>query len=100
MKDVQAAKKESQGEKRKEAREEAPFKKQCAEFRDNKAPFYRIHTVYTPLMVPITQALMAVEGKGYSLAPGHGESNLNVPSPTSSAVIIMITAILPKNVDT
>ncbi|KAL2230933.1 UNVERIFIED_CONTAM: hypothetical protein Sindi_1687700 [Sesamum indicum] len=57
MEDAQAAKKENQGEKRKEASEEAPFKKQRTKFRDKKTSFHRIHAVYTPFTVPITQAL-------------------------------------------
>ncbi|KAL0448744.1 UNVERIFIED_CONTAM: Pro-Pol polyprotein [Sesamum latifolium] len=64
MKDGQAAKKESRGEKRKEVKEETPSKKPRTEFREKKASYQRINTVYTPLTVPITQALMAVEGKG------------------------------------
>ncbi|KAL2235814.1 UNVERIFIED_CONTAM: hypothetical protein Sindi_1313600 [Sesamum indicum] len=63
MKDAQAAKRESRGEKRKEAREEAPIKKQRTEFREKKVLFHRIQAVYIPLAVPITQALMAVKGK-------------------------------------
>ncbi|KAL0455599.1 UNVERIFIED_CONTAM: hypothetical protein Slati_0899100 [Sesamum latifolium] len=63
MEDAQMAKKESRGEKRKEVKEEAPSKKPRNEFREKKAPYQRINIVYTPLTIPITQALMAVEGK-------------------------------------
>ncbi|KAL0407963.1 UNVERIFIED_CONTAM: hypothetical protein Sradi_1730700 [Sesamum radiatum] len=48
----------------KEVKEEAPSKKLWNEFREKKAPYQRINIVYTPLTVPITQALMAVEGNG------------------------------------
>ncbi|KAL0410841.1 UNVERIFIED_CONTAM: hypothetical protein Slati_3673800 [Sesamum latifolium] len=69
MEDAQAAKKESRGEKRKEVKEKIPSKKPQNEFREKKAPYQRINTVYTPLTVPITQALMAVEGKGLLARP-------------------------------
>ncbi|KAL2251374.1 UNVERIFIED_CONTAM: hypothetical protein Sindi_2259700 [Sesamum indicum] len=69
MEDVQAAKKESHGEKRKEARDQAPFKKQHSDFRDKKAPFQRIHVVYSLLRIPITQDLMVVKGKGLLTRP-------------------------------
>ncbi|KAL0449270.1 UNVERIFIED_CONTAM: hypothetical protein Slati_1483400 [Sesamum latifolium] len=70
MEDAQAAKKESRGEKRKEVKEETPSKKHRNEFREKKAPYQRINAVYTPLTVPITQALMAVEGKWLSWKEG------------------------------
>ncbi|KAL0462839.1 UNVERIFIED_CONTAM: hypothetical protein Slati_0171500 [Sesamum latifolium] len=63
MEDAQDAKKESRGEKRKETKEEAPSKKPQTDLRDKKATFQRINAVYTPLTVPITQALMVVQGK-------------------------------------
>ncbi|KAL0405124.1 UNVERIFIED_CONTAM: hypothetical protein Slati_3826300 [Sesamum latifolium] len=63
MEDAQAAKKESRGEKKKEVKEETPSKKPRNEFREKKAPYQRINTVYSPLTLPITQALMEVEGK-------------------------------------
>ncbi|KAL0421277.1 UNVERIFIED_CONTAM: hypothetical protein Slati_3150600 [Sesamum latifolium] len=49
MEDAQAAKKESPGEKMKEVKEETPSKKPRNEFREKKAPYQRINTVYTPL---------------------------------------------------
>ncbi|KAL0433275.1 UNVERIFIED_CONTAM: hypothetical protein Slati_2661800 [Sesamum latifolium] len=69
MEDAQAAKKESRGEKRKDAKEETPSKKPQTDSRERKAPYQRINAVYTPLTVPITQALMAVEGKGLLARP-------------------------------
>ncbi|KAL0453486.1 UNVERIFIED_CONTAM: hypothetical protein Slati_1326700 [Sesamum latifolium] len=69
MEDAQAAKKESRGEKRKDIKEETPSKKPQTDSRERKAPCQRINTVYTPLMVPITQALMTVEGKGLLARP-------------------------------
>ncbi|KAL0445999.1 UNVERIFIED_CONTAM: hypothetical protein Slati_1727800 [Sesamum latifolium] len=69
MEDVQAAKKESSGEKRKEVKEEAPSKKPHIETRDKKPPFQRVNIVYTPLTVLITQAFMAVEEKGLLTRP-------------------------------
>ncbi|KAL0406283.1 UNVERIFIED_CONTAM: hypothetical protein Slati_3942200 [Sesamum latifolium] len=67
--DAQAAKKESRGEKRKDSKEETPSKKPRTEFKERKAPYQRINAVYTPLTVPISQALMAVEGKGLLARP-------------------------------
>ncbi|KAL0313460.1 UNVERIFIED_CONTAM: hypothetical protein Sradi_5745300 [Sesamum radiatum] len=67
--DAQAAKKESRGEKRKETKAEAPSKKSQTDFRDKKPPLQRVSVVYTPLTVPITQALMAVEGKSLLTRP-------------------------------
>ncbi|KAL0453905.1 UNVERIFIED_CONTAM: Pro-Pol polyprotein [Sesamum latifolium] len=64
MEEAQAAKKETKGEKRKEIKEETPSKKPGVDFRERKSPFQRVNAVYTPLTVPITQAFMAVEGKG------------------------------------
>ncbi|KAL0394902.1 UNVERIFIED_CONTAM: hypothetical protein Slati_4456400 [Sesamum latifolium] len=69
MEDAQAAKKESREEKRKETKEEVTSKKPHVDMRDKKPPFQRVNTVYTPLTVPITQALMAVEGKGLLTRP-------------------------------
>ncbi|KAL0320153.1 UNVERIFIED_CONTAM: hypothetical protein Sradi_5276800 [Sesamum radiatum] len=45
MKDAQAAKKESRGEKRKETKEEAPSREPRTDFRDKKASFQRINAV-------------------------------------------------------
>ncbi|KAL0405503.1 UNVERIFIED_CONTAM: hypothetical protein Slati_3864200 [Sesamum latifolium] len=69
IEDAQAAEKERRGEKRKEVKEETPSKKPRNEFREKKAPYQRINTVYTPLTVPITQALMEVEEKGLLARP-------------------------------
>ncbi|KAL0378469.1 UNVERIFIED_CONTAM: hypothetical protein Sradi_3152400 [Sesamum radiatum] len=44
-------------------KEETPSKKPQTEFKEKKAPYQRINIVYTTLTVPITQALMTVEGK-------------------------------------
>ncbi|KAL0445092.1 UNVERIFIED_CONTAM: hypothetical protein Slati_2231900 [Sesamum latifolium] len=65
MEDAQAAKKESRREKRKEVKEETPSKKPRVDNQDRKPPFQRVNAVYTTLIVPITQALMAVEEKGH-----------------------------------
>ncbi|KAL0434616.1 UNVERIFIED_CONTAM: hypothetical protein Sradi_0169500 [Sesamum radiatum] len=64
MEDARAAKKESRGEKRKDAKEETPNR-----FQGKESSYQRINAVYTPLMVPITQALMAVEGKALLARP-------------------------------
>ncbi|KAL0356046.1 UNVERIFIED_CONTAM: hypothetical protein Sradi_4051500 [Sesamum radiatum] len=69
MEEAQAAKKDSRGEKRKETKEEAPSKKPRGDIRDRKPPFKRVNAVYTPLMVPITQAFMAVKEKGLITRP-------------------------------
>ncbi|KAL0458684.1 UNVERIFIED_CONTAM: hypothetical protein Slati_0495600 [Sesamum latifolium] len=63
MEEAQAAKKDSRGEKHKEIREEAPSKNPVVT-SEIETPFQRVNAVYTPLTVPITQALMAVEEKG------------------------------------
>ncbi|KAL0430720.1 UNVERIFIED_CONTAM: Transposon Ty3-G Gag-Pol polyprotein [Sesamum radiatum] len=39
------------------------------DFKDKKPAWQRVNMVYTPLTVPITQALMAVEGKGLLSRP-------------------------------
>ncbi|KAL0329202.1 UNVERIFIED_CONTAM: hypothetical protein Sradi_4906900 [Sesamum radiatum] len=66
MEDAQAAKKESRGEKREETKDEAPRRSLELNFGIEKPPppFQRVNAVYAPLTVPITQALMAIEGKG------------------------------------
>ncbi|KAL0287069.1 UNVERIFIED_CONTAM: hypothetical protein Sradi_7132300 [Sesamum radiatum] len=63
MEDAQASRREGRGEKRKESKEENPPKKLKMDFKDKKSAWQRVNMVYTPLTVPITQALMAVEGK-------------------------------------
>ncbi|KAL0413172.1 UNVERIFIED_CONTAM: hypothetical protein Sradi_1518900 [Sesamum radiatum] len=69
MEDAQAAKKESRGEKPEKVKEETPSKKPRVDTRDRKPPFQRINAIYTPLTIPITQALMAVEEKGLLTCP-------------------------------
>ncbi|KAL0451715.1 UNVERIFIED_CONTAM: hypothetical protein Slati_1149600 [Sesamum latifolium] len=69
MEEAQAAKKETRGEKSKEIKEETPSKKPRVDLRERKPPFQRVNAVYTPLTVPITQAFMAVEGKGLITRP-------------------------------
>ncbi|KAL0458907.1 UNVERIFIED_CONTAM: hypothetical protein Slati_0517900 [Sesamum latifolium] len=69
MEEVQAAKKETMGEKRKEIKEETPSKKPRVDLRERKPPFQRVNAVYTLLTIPITQAFMAVEGKGLITRP-------------------------------
>ncbi|KAL0427479.1 UNVERIFIED_CONTAM: hypothetical protein Slati_2922700, partial [Sesamum latifolium] len=69
MEEVQAAKKETRGEKRKEIKEETPSKKPRVDLRERKPPFQKVNDVYTPLTVPITQAFMAIEEKGLITRP-------------------------------
>ncbi|KAL0428063.1 UNVERIFIED_CONTAM: hypothetical protein Slati_2981100 [Sesamum latifolium] len=64
MEEAQAPRRRPGGEKRKEIKEETPSKKPRVDLRERKLPFQRVNAVYTPLTVPITQAFMAVEGKG------------------------------------
>ncbi|KAK4382228.1 hypothetical protein Sango_2892300 [Sesamum angolense] len=69
MEDAQVSKREGLGEKKKENKDEGPSKTQRSDFKDKKPAWQRVNTVYTPLAVPITQALMAVEGKGLLSRP-------------------------------
>ncbi|KAK4406392.1 hypothetical protein Sango_0645700 [Sesamum angolense] len=69
MEDAQANKKESCGEKRKHTKEETPTKKPRSHPRDKNPPFLWVNAVYTPPIVPITQALMVVEGRGLLTRP-------------------------------
>ncbi|KAL0437628.1 UNVERIFIED_CONTAM: hypothetical protein Sradi_0470700 [Sesamum radiatum] len=69
IEEAQVAKKDGRGEKSKEVREEAPSKKPHGDLKERKPPFQRVNAVYTPLTVPITQALMAVEEKGLIARP-------------------------------
>ncbi|KAL0402737.1 UNVERIFIED_CONTAM: hypothetical protein Slati_4303600 [Sesamum latifolium] len=69
MEEAQAAKKDRRGEKCKEVREDAPSKKPRGDLKDRKPPFQRVNAVYTPLVIPITQAFMAVEEKGLIMRP-------------------------------
>ncbi|KAL0405953.1 UNVERIFIED_CONTAM: hypothetical protein Slati_3909200 [Sesamum latifolium] len=69
MEDAQASKREGRGEKRKENKDENPSKKPKMDFKDKNPAWQRMNMVYTPLTIPITQALMAVEGKGLLSRP-------------------------------
>ncbi|KAL0313349.1 UNVERIFIED_CONTAM: hypothetical protein Sradi_5734200 [Sesamum radiatum] len=69
MEDAQASKREWRGEKRKENKDENTCKKLKMDFKDKRLAWQRVNTVYTPLTVPITQALMAVEGRGLLSKP-------------------------------
>ncbi|KAL0445385.1 UNVERIFIED_CONTAM: hypothetical protein Slati_2261200 [Sesamum latifolium] len=69
MEDAQASKREGQGEKRKENKDENPSKKSKMDFKDKKPAWQRVNMVYIPLTIPITQALMVVEGKGLLSRP-------------------------------
>ncbi|KAL0456594.1 UNVERIFIED_CONTAM: hypothetical protein Slati_0998600 [Sesamum latifolium] len=62
MEDAQASKREGKGEKRKKNKDEGHSRKLRTNFKDKKPAWQRVNTVYTPLTVPITQALMAIEG--------------------------------------
>ncbi|KAL0394692.1 UNVERIFIED_CONTAM: hypothetical protein Slati_4435400 [Sesamum latifolium] len=79
VEDAQAAKKESCGEKQKETKDEASSKKLRVNMRDKKPPFQRVNTVYTPLTVPITQALMAIERKSLLARPRSWKNNPQRP---------------------
>ncbi|KAL0339342.1 UNVERIFIED_CONTAM: hypothetical protein Sangu_1456300 [Sesamum angustifolium] len=68
MEDVQASKKESQGEKMNEMKEETLAKKQ-KHFWDKKSSFLEGACCIHLLNVPITQPHMAVEGKGLLARP-------------------------------
>ncbi|KAL0451520.1 UNVERIFIED_CONTAM: hypothetical protein Slati_1130100 [Sesamum latifolium] len=69
MEDAQASKRKGQGEKRKENKDENHSKKPKMDFKDKKPAWQKVNMVYTPLAVPVTQALMAVEGKGLQSRP-------------------------------
>ncbi|KAL0458429.1 UNVERIFIED_CONTAM: hypothetical protein Slati_0470100 [Sesamum latifolium] len=69
MEDAQESKREGRGETRKENKDENSSKKTRMDFKDKKPAWQRVNMVYTPLTVPITQALMAVEGKGLLSRP-------------------------------
>ncbi|KAL0451448.1 UNVERIFIED_CONTAM: hypothetical protein Slati_1122900 [Sesamum latifolium] len=63
MEDAQASNREGRGEKRKENKDKGPSKKPKMDSKDKKPVWQRVNAVYTPLTIPITQALMTVEGK-------------------------------------
>ncbi|KAL0381947.1 UNVERIFIED_CONTAM: hypothetical protein Slati_0492400 [Sesamum latifolium] len=69
MEDTQASKREGRREKRKENKDESPSKKSKMDFKDKPRPWQRLNAVYTPLTVPIIEALMTVEGKGLLSRP-------------------------------
>ncbi|KAL0292669.1 UNVERIFIED_CONTAM: hypothetical protein Sradi_6981200 [Sesamum radiatum] len=69
MEDAQTSKREGRGEKKKENKDEGPSKKSKMDFKDKKPAWQRMNMVYTPLTVRISQALMAVEGKGILSRP-------------------------------
>ncbi|KAL0451513.1 UNVERIFIED_CONTAM: hypothetical protein Slati_1129400 [Sesamum latifolium] len=82
MEDAHASKREGRGEKRKGNKDEGPSKKPKMDFKNKKPAWQRVNAVYTPLTVPITQALMAMEGKGllsrprsYKDGPRHPKSD-------------------------
>ncbi|KAL0313612.1 UNVERIFIED_CONTAM: hypothetical protein Sradi_5760500 [Sesamum radiatum] len=82
MDNAQASKREGRGEKRKENKDEGSFKKSKMDFKDKKPAWQRVNAVYTPITIPLTQALITVEGKGllsrpmsYKDGPQHPKSN-------------------------
>ncbi|KAL0413238.1 UNVERIFIED_CONTAM: hypothetical protein Sradi_1525500 [Sesamum radiatum] len=62
MEDAQASKREEHGETRKEFKEETPSRKLRQNFGTRKPMFQRTNPVYIDLNVPITQALMTMDG--------------------------------------
>ncbi|KAL0447930.1 UNVERIFIED_CONTAM: hypothetical protein Slati_1920900 [Sesamum latifolium] len=60
----------------KENKDEGPFKKPKTNFKDKKPAWQKVNMAYTPLTVPITQALMAVEGKDLLSRPRHLKSEI------------------------
>ncbi|KAL0430596.1 UNVERIFIED_CONTAM: hypothetical protein Sradi_0685600 [Sesamum radiatum] len=54
----------------KENKDKGPSKKPKMDFKDKKLVWQRVNMVYTRLTVPITQALMAVEGRGLLFRAG------------------------------
>ncbi|KAL0401764.1 UNVERIFIED_CONTAM: hypothetical protein Slati_4206300 [Sesamum latifolium] len=79
MEDAQASKREGRGEKRKENKDEYPSKKSRMDFKDKKPAWKKVNIVYTPLTVAITQALMAVAGKGLLSKPRSYKDGLRQP---------------------
>ncbi|KAL0451200.1 UNVERIFIED_CONTAM: hypothetical protein Slati_1098100 [Sesamum latifolium] len=98
MEDVHASKTEGRGEKRKEGKYEGPSKKPKMDFKDKKPGWQRVNMVYTPLTVPITQTLMAVEGKSLLSGP-RLRMGLDSLSQTSSADSTITMGTPPKNAD-
>ncbi|KAL0345371.1 UNVERIFIED_CONTAM: hypothetical protein Sradi_4368400 [Sesamum radiatum] len=69
IEDVQASRREGRGEKRMKNKNENPPKKPRMDFKDKKPAWQWVNMVYTPLIVPITQALMVMEGIGMLSRP-------------------------------
>ncbi|KAK4385836.1 hypothetical protein Sango_2707600 [Sesamum angolense] len=99
MEEAQSSKREGRGEKRKENKDECPSKTSKTDFKDKKPAWQRVNTMYTPPTVPITHALMALEGKDLLSSPCT-KMDLNIPSPTSFVDFIMTTGIQLKNAGT
>ncbi|KAK4388450.1 hypothetical protein Sango_2451600 [Sesamum angolense] len=92
MEDAQAAKKKRHRERKKEAKDEAPSKKPRTKAKDRRSPFQqRVNSIYTPLTVPIMQALMAVEGKCLLARPKLWKDGPIVLSLISFAIFTMTT---------
>ncbi|KAL0349445.1 UNVERIFIED_CONTAM: hypothetical protein Sangu_1172300 [Sesamum angustifolium] len=98
MEDAQADKKDSCGEERKESKEETPTKKPRSDPREKNPPFLWVNALYTPPIVPITQALMVVEGRGLLTRPKLWKDGLNNLGLKNSIVSTITTVILSKNV--
>ncbi|KAL0394505.1 UNVERIFIED_CONTAM: hypothetical protein Slati_4416700 [Sesamum latifolium] len=64
-----ASKREGREKSEKKTRMKILPKSQGWTFKDRKPAWQKVNMVYTPLTVPITQALMAVEGKGLLSRP-------------------------------
>ncbi|KAL0402682.1 UNVERIFIED_CONTAM: hypothetical protein Slati_4298100 [Sesamum latifolium] len=99
MDDAQVAKKESRGENERRRRKRPPPKSLVSITRDRKPPFQRINIVYTPLTVPIAQALMAVEGKGLLTRPRSWKDSSQCPKSDNSVVFVTTMVIPWRNVD-
>ncbi|KAL0428390.1 UNVERIFIED_CONTAM: hypothetical protein Slati_3013800 [Sesamum latifolium] len=100
MEDAQASKREGRREKRKENKDENPSKNPRMDFKDKKPAWQRVNMVYTPLTVPITQALMAVEGKGLLTRPRSYKDGSRQPKSDKSVDSTTTMDIQLKNADT
>ncbi|KAL0345490.1 UNVERIFIED_CONTAM: hypothetical protein Sradi_4380300 [Sesamum radiatum] len=81
-------------------KEEASSKKPRVDMRDKMPSFQRVNTVYTPLTVPITQALVAVEGKGLLACPRLWKDNPQHPNSEKFCRSIMTMVTPQRNVGT
>ncbi|KAL0451257.1 UNVERIFIED_CONTAM: hypothetical protein Slati_1103800 [Sesamum latifolium] len=99
MEDAQASKREGQGEKRKENKDEGPSKKSKMDFKDKKPAWQRVNAVCTPLTVPITQA-RSWRARAYCLSLGRTRMDLNVLIQTSSIDFITTMDTQLKSADT